>query len=78
MTGRAATCATIGTLSLLLMAAFVEPSAADGYEHHYSRYRHHAHVAYVGYPAYYGTCLIGWWQTVRYGHVRPRWAEYCR
>jgi hypothetical protein len=23
-------------------------------------------------------CRIGWWQTVQFGHVRPRWAMRCR
>jgi len=43
-------------------------------------YHHRMHVAYAdmnsnsNYPA----CRIGWWQTLAYGHVRPRWAAWCR
>jgi hypothetical protein len=22
-------------------------------------------------------CRTGWWQTLHYGHVRPRWATFC-
>jgi hypothetical protein len=43
---------------------------ADGY---YRPYRHR--VAYAGSdPAY---CSVGWWQTLRYGHVRPSWGVRC-
>ena len=77
MKRRFSAAAAIGALALLHLIGFVAPSAADGYEHHH-RYRHRVQVTYVAYPAYYTVCRIGWWQTVRYGHVRPRWAEYCR
>ncbi len=27
--------------------------------------------------AYGGVCSEGWWQTLRYGHVRPQWGIRC-
>jgi hypothetical protein len=61
-----------------LMLAQLDPVMADGY---YRHYRHHAaRVAYAG-PgpdyAYGGVCSEGWWQTLRYGHVRPQWGVRC-
>jgi hypothetical protein len=26
---------------------------------------------------YEGACSVGWWQTLRYGHVRPQWGVRC-
>jgi hypothetical protein len=26
---------------------------------------------------YDGACSVGWWQTLRYGHVRPQWGLRC-
>jgi hypothetical protein len=50
-----------------------DPVMADGY---YRPYRHR--VAYAGPdPAYDGACSVGWWQTLRYGHVRPSWGVRC-
>jgi len=43
---------------------------------HHKRYRHVASLEQVVYTP--GDCRIGWWQTVREGHVRPRWAMRCR
>ena len=40
---------------------------------HHKRYRH---VASLEYPP--SACRVGWWQTVRHGHVQPRWAVRCR
>jgi hypothetical protein len=57
--------------------AQIAPGVADGWDqqHHY---RHHAHVAYVDYLPDYSACRTGWWQTLRYGHVRPVWGTWCR
>jgi hypothetical protein len=36
------------------------------------------HVAYVDSTTSAGMpCRTGWWQTFRYGHVRPRWGTLC-
>jgi hypothetical protein len=40
-------------------------------------YGHRARVAYFNYAPDYSACRIGWWQTLRYGHVRPAWGEWC-
>lgn len=42
---------------------------------HYKRYRHVASLEQVTFTP---ECRVGWWQTVRYGHVQPRWAVRCR
>jgi hypothetical protein len=35
-------------------------------------------VAYVDTTVPSSTlCRTGWWQTLRYGHVRPRWGTIC-
>jgi hypothetical protein len=60
------------TALMALMAQF-DPVMADGY-YRPSRYR----VAYSRLdPAYNGTCSVGWWQTLRFGHVRPSWGVRC-
>jgi hypothetical protein len=72
-----ANAATIGALMAVVIFGHITPGAADGTVHH--RYdKHHAHVAYVEYVSGYGACRTGWWQTLRYGHVRPRWGTWCR
>lgn len=65
--------AAIFSLALGILGA--SPSWADGSVYHH---RHHPHVAYVEYVPDYGRCRTGWWQTVRYGHVRPKWGTWCR
>src|SRR5262249_9560721 len=64
--------ARIWALTLVIVVAHVIPGAADGVVHHY-RHKHHRHVAYVEYAPPYDACRTGWWQTLRYGHVRPLW-----
>lgn len=66
----------MAALTLAMLAAQVAPGAADGWAYH--RPYKHPHAAYVEAVPDYGVCRVGWWQTVRYGHVRPQWAEYCR
>ena len=64
--------AVLPVLTALIMAQF-DPAMADGY-YHPSRHR----LAYAGSdPASDGACSVGWWQTLRYGHVRPRWGVRC-
>jgi hypothetical protein len=41
------------------------PVRADGYDRPYR--------PYAGYEG----CSVGWWQTLRYGHVRPQWGVRC-
>ena len=52
------------------------PGAADewGPRPHAKR---HLHLSYAAYGAEPGLCRVGWWQTLRYGHVRPAWGEWC-
>ena len=54
-----------------------KPAAADGWEHRH-HYGHYARIAYADYGPYSGSCRTGWWQTLRYGHVRPVWGSWCR
>ncbi len=67
--------ATIGALTVVIILGHTTPGAADGSVPH--RYYKH-HVAYVEYVPAYGACRTGWWQTLRYGHVRPYWGTWCR
>jgi hypothetical protein len=63
-------------LAALTLAAF-DPGMADGYVRQY-RHRHGVRVAYAGPDlAYESACSVGWWQTLRYGHVRPQWGVRC-
>jgi hypothetical protein len=42
---------------------------------HWKRYHH---TVYSDPPTFSNTsCHIGWWQTLRYGHVRPHWGTIC-
>lgn len=59
-------------LPFVLVLAHIGPASADGLLHRHHG-KHHAHVAYTDFIPYYEGCRIGWWQTLRYGHVRPRW-----
>lgn len=61
----------------IILAGNVAPADADGrrksvrrppvnqisWNHHVPRYEY---------------CRVGWWQTLKYGKVRPRWAMLCR
>jgi hypothetical protein len=39
----------------------------------------HQRMAYLdAAPVNYEFCQTGWWQTLRYGHVRPQWRTGCR
>jgi hypothetical protein len=72
------TAAAIWALTFVILLAQIAPGAADGCVRR-DHYRHrHSHVAYVEYVSNYGACRVGWWQTLRYGHVRPRWGTWCR
>ena len=66
-------CAVIAGLFLIQIA----PAMADEWGPHH-HFRHHRHLAYVEYVPESGACRVGWWQTLRYGHVRPHWAVWCR
>jgi hypothetical protein len=61
--------ALCGLLAVLLFA-HIAPATADGWPHHHGK--HHAQVAYTDW------CRVGWWQSLYYGHVRPRWEARCR
>lgn len=66
----------IGAFASATLLAWSTPGLADGWHWHH-HYKHHAHLAYVEY-APDNECRVGWWQTLRYGHVRPRWGAWCR
>jgi hypothetical protein len=57
-------------LLAVLVLVSSAPVRADGYDR--------PHRSYAGYePPYEGACSVGWWQTLRYGHVRPQWGVRC-
>jgi hypothetical protein len=64
----------------LLLAAFAifvvstRSSFADGMDVQ-KRY-HHRRTVWVE-PPPYEVCRVGWWQTLHWGHVRPRWGARC-
>jgi hypothetical protein len=52
------------------------PNSASGAERHpisghQSKYRRFADAEAAA------PCRTGWWQTLRYGHVRPHWGTIC-
>jgi hypothetical protein len=69
----------IATLAASALAIGVLDEAAGAGHHlkmaYWQKYRQVAHVD-SGIP---GTipCRTGWWQTLRYGHVRPHWGTVC-
>jgi hypothetical protein len=70
----------ICALIFAVLFAYIEPGLAHGWlhRHHCKCYTHVAYIADVE-PAPFSTaCRVGWWQTLRYGHVRPRWGAWCR
>ena len=62
------------TIVLVATALSVQwGQAADiNWRHSHGNYR----VASLAHA--YGPCREGWWQTLRYGHVRPYWGLRCR
>jgi hypothetical protein len=69
-----AICAAAGVFLLAQIGA----GFADGDTARIVHHKQHATIAYYDYGPDYGPCRIGWWQTLRYGHVRPAWGEWCR
>lgn len=67
--------AVIGAATCATLLVQIAPGFAEGWHH---RYKHRAHFAYVQYAPDYNACRVGWWQTLRYGHVRPHWSVWCR
>ena len=65
--------ATMLALTLAILLIHVASGAAEGSRRHY---RHQA--SYVEVTPDYSNCREGWWQTLRYGHVRPVWGTWCR
>jgi hypothetical protein len=64
------------TAVLTVTLALFESARADEF---YRHYKHHVRVAYAEPdPTYDSACSVGWWQTLRYGHVRPQWGVRCR
>jgi hypothetical protein len=53
-------------------ASSAERDLATG---HRSKYRHYANVEATVLAN--APCRTGWWQTLRYGHVRPHWGTLC-
>jgi hypothetical protein len=68
---------TIWTLAFALLLVQIAPGSAHGWAYHHHHWRH-ARMTYAEYSSDYGACRVGWWQALRYGHVRPVWATWCR
>ncbi len=72
---------TILAALAMLGAAVEQPARADEFRPSYSKrdgkVRHHRRRA-ERQVVYYEYCRGGWWQTLNYGQVRPRWAVQCR
>jgi hypothetical protein len=63
--------AVLLAFTALTLARF-DPVMADGF------YRQHRHPTYTEPDLTYDSvCSVGWWQTLRYGHVRPYWGIRC-
>ena len=67
--------------SLLALAALLtvtlaqtEQALAGRYQRHY---QHHVGVAYTDETRADRFCRVGWWQSLRFGQVRPYWAVRC-
>ena len=72
-------------LAILIAVAFIVLGTADpacagaGDKRKRVKQSHGAyHTSWVYRPSVYNYCRVGWWQTLRYGKVRPRWAAFCR
>jgi len=71
------TCAICALVFVLILAS-IGAAAADGWIHHHRHHTRHTHAAYADLVPYYRDCRVGWWQSLYYGHVRPRWEVWCR
>jgi hypothetical protein len=70
---------TTGALFVVVCMLSVQtaPASADEWgRHHHYKYHRYAQFAYANLVP--GACRTGWWQTLRYGHVRPVWGTWCR
>ncbi len=73
----------VGALIAVIGVAmiFVLGSVAGALAHPWNSrdgYARHMRVAYADMATSYAGCRVGWWQTLAYGHVRPRWGSVCR
>jgi hypothetical protein len=59
--------------SLIVATLQIGPVAASRYQPLDAR-----RVAYTDAATDHYLCRLGWWQTLRYGHVRPQWGIRCR
>jgi hypothetical protein len=71
------TCATCALVFVLILASIGAVAAHDPI-HRYRHHTRHTHAAYADPVPNYRECRAGWWQSLYYGHVRPRWEVWCR
>lgn len=64
----------IAAVTMFVAAMLVWPDRGFADRH----YAHHLHFASSDVAPDYYACRLGWWQTLRYGHVRPLWGVRCR
>lgn len=70
------TAVTLALAAGLLFSTVAGAADLDLRRHHHKRYRQVAEVEQIAYVP--DACRVGWWQTVKFGHVQPRWAMRCR
>jgi hypothetical protein len=65
-------------IAVLGASLWARSASADGIEYwrHVHHHHHHRYLRMREAEAY-PQCYVGWWQTLRFGHVRPRWGAYC-
>jgi hypothetical protein len=59
-------------ICIFMLPALGRPDLASADEYQWKHKRHHRIALVEPWP-----CQAGWWQTLRYGHVRPRWGMRC-
>jgi hypothetical protein len=60
------------SIIFLFVFAHIGSASADDLRHRH-QYKHHPLHEHLTYRE----CRVGWWQTLYYGHVRPRWEVWC-
>ena len=56
----------------------LESAGAANLERDVISSKKHRRLASLEHLAYSPECRTGWWQTLRYGYMRPLWATRCR
>jgi hypothetical protein len=60
-------------ICILVLPGLAGPDLASANGYQWKHQWHHGIALVEPRPP----CEVGWWQTLRYGHVRPRWGMRC-